>query len=321
MHFSASYRLLPDLIIPLSARLIGSEQQQETVKRMYRRGFNRTSLMLVFDWTDAVPTAPPRPPLPVYDVLQYHRQRVSSGFKIATPDSPLQEFISHCPTARLSSLLLVYSPAHSPPIKVEVVVQSDSDMQLRGFRIIQPRLRCQLHSGTCSEQEAVIQGQAKSMYAVAGSEVVGECTDDVGITAGGYGWEGMVHLTLQMGVECLSSVMRMGDILTTGSEKAAALTTPSTSSASTSNATESPPSSTSLSSLSQPLSSHTILPWTLDSVLDSCLGWCHTFLHLRRQQQVRRLLMSAMMETIHSRISSGVKSVASINSMTTAFAW
>ena len=276
VQFTTSYRLLPNLIIPLSTRLGRRERQPQPDKQTLPYDLSRTAFTLVFDMADSDEHVASRAPLSIDEVLNYHQQRVPGDDSAGSGgnDSVIVAFTALYPTAQLSSLQLMYRHGLIPSITVELAVQSDANMQMSGFHIIRPRLHfhqsTQPHSGAATEQRAVIEGQARATYVVAGSEVVGRCTADVSITAR-YSTELSGKFSLRMSGDCLS-VMRMGDILTAATEQSTAQSTTTSTPSASSSSIITPPTPSS-SCHTHPLSSHTILSYTVDSLLARQLPW------------------------------------------------
>ena len=266
-RLSTSFSLLSNLAIPLSATLTMTDgRQRETADRLRPQELDRGEAVIVFEAAADFTLLSPSP-LHLFDLLAFHRQRVmsassESGTRLIqesfSNNSVFPAFLSHSPTVRLLSCVLCCSPWCSPqPVTFEVGVQSEASMQMRGFHIEQPRLRFLLNSGGCYVEGAVIEGRAKAIYTVAGSEATVECCTDVSIDKLNGGGSLVVR------GDCLN-VMRMGDILT------ANITTNIFQPALSSSA-----SSPSAQSWLRPSerSSHTTLPWTLESLLARQLPW------------------------------------------------
>ena len=156
----------------------------------------------------------------------------------------------------LSSFALTYVPGDNYPVTLDIRVQCTSDVQLRGFHIVQPRLRVRLAG---REVKSSIEGRAVARYSVVGSEAVGESSTDIIVDERGA----------RMSGECVN-VMRMTDVLKQNMEPY----TPHSTAISCSNypLSSAQPSSSSSSSPTE-LSSYTSLPWTLDSTLARQLPW------------------------------------------------
>ena len=258
VQLHTAYRLLADLLIPLYARVpLMGKRKQDTV-----------GLVVQFRWrgggsgadeADAASHAS----LDIVDILDYyHRQHVqtadeeyhtSPNARPAPLDS-VHRFCSLCPAVRICSFQLDYSPASQPCCAIELAVQCESDMQVRGFYVVRPIVRFIRRSEVCLQRQVVMMtGQACATYSVAGSTDVLECSADLNI----YLPAGENEARLTFDGDALS-MMRLADVLSanSGQRPMSSDMAPSTSS------------DTLYSSLSPQLSSFTSLPYrTLDVIL------------------------------------------------------
>ena len=259
VQLTTSFRLLPSLTIPLAARLCLITNDP---------GDPKVEFEVVHDSSNPLSHSP----LQLPDVLDYHRERVMNSSDDGHRSHPGQEqyqrnsvfplFASQCPTVHLSSFVLVFAPASYQLITLSVEVQSETNMQLRGFHLVQPRLQFQLLDRLCGEQRSLIRGRAEATYTVLGSGTTNACSVDVSIKA----LPGPDTMTVTG--DCLN-VMRVADIL------AANIGIPapqSITSAAFASCAASPP-LTPTSLRPPPLSSLTTLPWTLESLLARQLPW------------------------------------------------
>ena len=271
VRFTTLFSLCPSLAVSLSARLTTDDERQvEAAQRMCPNELYRNEVVLVFQTVDDSDVPLTSASLRVQDVLDHHRGRVwesvacrrqrllDAGYTVDSNvldvqphslNSVCPAFLDLCSTVRLSSITLCYTLL-SQYVALEVEVQSEADVQLRGFHI-QPRLRFSLNNQTCSESQSVITGRAKAQYTTAGSERTVECCADVTIKAL------MEQESMVLTGNCLD-VMRMADILAAYSDERSSSALPSSANPSAANVIE--PSALSLSST-------TLLRWTLESVL------------------------------------------------------
>ncbi len=274
VHLTTSFRVLPDLTLPLSARLgVTDGWKKDIAERMCPDEVSRGAVMMVFEMVNDSSHPLPQTWLDLSAVLRHHRQRVLAGGDDGCNEPPSQEqhrpfsvfpaFLSHCPTPQLTSFTLICAPMSHWQAWFQVEVQSHTDMQLRGFHLVRPLLRFHLHSRACGVSSSEITGQVQATFTVAGSEVPVACCTDVIIDGD------LPHPFLTVTGDCLS-VMRMADILTANMAPPPDTTL---SSASTSIATSPPPLSAPSSPQPLPLSSHTALPWTLEAMLSRQLPW------------------------------------------------
>ena len=251
--FATHFRLLPDLIIPLPARLVILD----------KNGINCISL--VFEVAQhSSDLSPASSPFNLAAVLNYHLQRLSSSCaseysNYPTPWQPLRDsrdnfsaFIALCPSVHIASVKLAYELGRSESVVIDVEVLSSTDMQLNGFQIVQPLLCFQLHSLLSGVQRSSIEGPAVAIYTVAGSDEL--TTLSTHVTIGKQNARDMV-----VRGDCLN-VMRMADVLAAHGYEDNLHIEPTTR----------------FSSRFSPLtnlSSTTALPWTFDSVLAQHVPW------------------------------------------------
>ena len=244
VRLTTSFRLLADLTVPLSAGL-GWEggRSEAAVRRLCARQVARGDCVVVFDVAGDVDEAALQTVIRVSDIVPHHRQRLSAVAKTGfTPSVPKPNLDDLCPTARLSSLVLLFAPAslsEQQATVAELEVQAESDVQLRGFHFVRPRLRFQL--GSRDADFVDMAGVVRATFSCAGGEVAVECAEaSLGPTG-----------VLTVKGECVS-VASFADILATQQRL---------------QAPQPKPSATSLPTATPPLSSCTALPWTLDGIL------------------------------------------------------
>ena len=249
VRLTTSFRLLPSLSLPLSL-VLGSADDgaKRTAARVCPDADRYEKAVIVFHTDHAFSSG--SPPATLSDVLAYHRERDLAagvdGFddtgsaKQLSEDSVFSAFLARHPTARVSSFALCCVPSHYyHPFRLQVGVQSDADMQLRGFHIVRPRLRFVLHRPDSGEQRSAIEGKASASYSIRGQEAEAvQVLVDVTFTTG--------QDPLLVKGDSLN-VMRMADVLK----------------AHISREREPPPLT----------GSFTTLSWTLDSLLARQLPW------------------------------------------------
>ena len=261
-------RLLPSVVIPMSARLVMSdERQQQAVGRTRWAGVTLgVSLGIVFEMVAVDNNISWGPRIHPPNVIAYHQQRVASSVghtpvnlsrdESAACNSVLSTFLSLCPIAHLSSLTVCCTPALDTPIAFEVEVRAVNDMQLRDFHVVQPTLRFDPRNQSCFMLHPLIDGRAMATYTVAGSGVLTECCVDVTLA------NIEEQKTLAVRGDCLN-VMRMTDILAANLQ------------VSTSDHSPASFDTVSTSASAPPLSSFTVLPWNPTRYsLVSCHRWC-----------------------------------------------
>ena len=158
----------------------------------------------------------------IVDVLDFHRQRVlaaneechtSPNERQPSPLDSLPSFFSLCPAVRICSFQLVYSPASQSCCAVELAVQCEVDLQLRGFYVARPSVQFTLLSDVSLQRHIFrIKGQACATYSLPGSLEVLECCADLCI----YIRAGANDVQLSFEGDSLS-MMRMADILSANS--------------------------------------------------------------------------------------------------------
>ena len=228
VQLTSSYRLLPNLTIPLSARLRTiSERTKAAVQRMYTDESDAASSMLVFDMVDdAHHLRPGQSGFSLPAALAVHRQRVLDSFNgvYAIPTSVPQvdshiilvpfasDYLTRCPDNHLTSFMLCYPLSDYLPVSFELEVQSATDVQMCGFHLERPRLRTQLRSRLCGEHSTTLHSDAVATHistTAAGVSETVECRTEATM------WDtGMLHPSVMLFFDgdC-RNVLRMADIL------------------------------------------------------------------------------------------------------------